>query len=296
MKIIKIIAVIMASVILCAASGCSKSCEKCNELIEIMNEISECREILDSPEYNGDNEGSAETEGVEDRLVTLREQYTELCNHECTSKVEKVKNKDYNWIDTATGGKYTGEWKGFAPCGSGTYQGENLYPLLHWDREGCTLEYTGDWEYGIPNGYGEYYFYQENMGRATINTFVAYNGEFADGSFEGQGTIVVPYGLNSYFGVAMVMSITSTFSGSRLTGDAEYYVYNDEGELYDHGYVNRDRKITQSDRADELARQNIEIQRQSEEIIFDFSKETLDRFIKDAFKTNEELLREYSDN
>lgn len=269
----KLMQIFTAATFLCMSSGCAKSCEACEDLKEIVNEINECRTILDSPEYNGNNEGSEETLDEEQNLSALLSQYKTLSKHECDAKVENVKDMEYTWVDNATGGTYTGEWKSFGPSGTGSYVGTNLYPRLYWDREGCTVEYTGEWEYGVPNGYGKYSYYQGEMGMATVNKAMEYEGDFVDGAFEGNGTLTVPYGLNSYFNVNMSMNITGTFSKNNLVGENEYYVYDSEGNLFDHGYVDERRTIIQSERADKYEEeQRKENERITQEVYKEFGK------------------------
>lgn len=273
--VIAVIAVLVIAVLIILISGSSrsKSCEACDELIEIQKEIGECRDILNSPEYNGDNEGSLETVDTENKLNLLLGQYETLSKHECDASITNVKNQEYIWVREATLGTYTGEWKSFGPCGTGTYSGSNPYQSLYWDSGDGVLEYSGEWEYGVPNGYGKYCYYQESMGRASVNYSIAYEGEFVDGKFNGQGTLTEPYGLNSYFNVNMQMSITGTFSGGKLTDSAEYVVYDSNGELYDRGYVDKNRSIIQSVRAD---KQKEEVDRQTKETLGELGKSIWD--------------------
>lgn len=269
MNIKKIIALISAAVILNMASGCSKSCEICDEVVSLRNDITKCREILNASEVDG----SKETLDTEKQLTALLGQYATLSKHECDAEVENVKNMEYDWIEASLSGKYTGEWKSFCPCGTGSYTGSDPYSRLHWDSSGGILEYTGEWEYGVPNGHGEYAYYQEKSGVASVNMLIEYEGEFVNGKFDGQGTLTVPYGLNSYFNVNMLMIITGTFSDGGLTGNAGYVVYDGEGNLYDRGYVDKSRVIIQSDRADQHEK---EVEQQTKDILGDIGRGIFD--------------------
>lgn len=262
---------LIISIIFCMSSGCSKSCETCEGLAEVMAEIAECKEIINAPENTGENEGSLESLEAEKRLDSLLGQYVTLSKHDCSMPIEKVSNKEYNWIATDTVGTYTGEWKSFGPCGSGTYQ---------YEENGRILEYAGDWEYGVLNGHGEYITYKKYEGRAVANYYLEYEGDFVDGRFSGEGTITEPYGLNSYFETELLMTISGTFSDSSLTGSAEYVVYDNEGNLFDFGYVDKNRIIIQSERKEQYEER---VQKQTDDAINTFASEFA-KIIGEAFR------------
>ena len=272
MKIKKIMVVIVAAVILNVASGCEKSCEICDEVASLRSDIKGCRDKLHSGELGDGTKAALE---VEKQLTSLLGQYATLSKHECGAKVENVKNKEYEWIEAGMLGTYTGEWKVFGPSGTGSYKGTNPYFPTNLDHSGDIIEYSGEWEYGVPNGYGEYVCYHEKDGLPTLNGITKYEGEFVSGKFEGQGTISLPYDRerDEYLNITKLMIITSTFSGGELTGNAEYVVYDDDGNLYDRGYVDKNRIIIQSER---LEQQRKEAEQQTKDTLGDIGRSIFD--------------------
>lgn len=270
MKIKKIMAVIAVAVVLNMASGCKKSCEICDEVASLRSDIKGCRDKLCSGELGDGTKAAFE---VEKQLTSLLGQYATLSKHECGAEVENVKNKEYYWIESGMLGTYTGEWKVFGPCGTGTYKGTNPYfpKSLNLDHSGDIIEYSGEWEYGVPNGYGEYLCYHEKNGLPTNNGLVGYEGEFVGGKFEGQGTLTLPYDRerDENLDITKLMIITSTFSGGELTGNAEYVVYDDDGNLYDRGYVDKNRIIIQSERSEQ---QRKEAEQQTKDTLGDIGR------------------------
>lgn len=245
MNMKKITAAFLAVFVLGAMTSCSKKCETCEGIADLLAQIDECYEIMNAPENSGDNEGSRKGIEAEDRLESLYNQYLTLRKHDCEMPIEHVKNKEYFWYGAKCKGTYTGDWKSFAPSGSGTYK---------YTSDKLFFEYTGEWEYGSPNGIGKYVTYQLSTDGNPIKNYycIEYEGGFDDSKFSGEGTMKTPYPLNSNFGVDYMMTFSGTFSDNRLTSREEYVVYDNDGNFYDHGRLDSEWQIVQSDRMDQL--------------------------------------------
>ena len=195
--------------------------------------------------YNNSIENPKEGDTIYDqlniKLVELEENmYYSIRNHECSA--ETITVEDYPYVCGTYYGTYTGEWKGIAPCGKGTFNGTKLYDdeSVFKDKkkeEGKeynknrrkyeSYSYTGEWSGGLPDGQGAYCYrcYPEDQS--------AYFEEYYEGGMnankrDGEGTLTV-FRDGPYFKNEKVYYGKGQYRKGILQKKVNYAVYDDEG-------------------------------------------------------------------
>ena len=182
---------------------------------EIVEQCSTCGYALNSlielcalgTEYGFDKE----------ELMAVSNRKCEEMQHNCTADILQVENVPY--VYRCCYGKYTGEWQGGGPSGTGTFVGKDK---LTDD----VISYTGEWAYGLPNGVGELYI--ENFLNHGNN--VTYYGNLKNGMRNGTGY------MQEYIpGYGYMVYGETVFTNDVLAQETEVEVFDkDTGEIKEY--------------------------------------------------------------
>ena len=141
--------------------------------------------------------------GLREYLKETQDRLAEVAQHDCDAKVEQVENYPYvcnNYI-----GFYTGDWKGSAPCGKGTFNGRILIGTFEdqpslgsyidntlTNNYNINMIYSGDWKGGLPNGTGLTIKMTTAKDPSDFIRYVQemYYGDYKNGLLNGNATVM----------------------------------------------------------------------------------------------------------
>ncbi len=211
--------VLAAAVLLLRWIGQSRSCETCNEILGLQEEL------LSVLAENEDNSLTMDDyDRWEIKVSALSSEIQMLKDHECSMPIRKV--KDHAYFYGRYEGTYTGEWKSTAPCGEGVFSGE----YQEGSRQ-AVLTYSGEWAAGAPNGEGSLMEYEgySNMGGECNWLTRLYEGTFVNGALTGSGWSCRESSTGDRYEY-----YDGVYQNGMLEGQANFLQYLDGG-LYDKG-------------------------------------------------------------
>lgn len=183
--------------------------------------------------------------GLREYLKETQDKLAEASEHDCDAKVEQVENYPYvcnNYI-----GFYTGDWKGSAPCGKGTFNGRILIGTFEdqpnlgsyidntlTNNYNINMIYSGDWKGGRPDGTGLTIKMTTAKDPSDFIRYVQemYYGDYKNGSLNGNATVMNVFNRTDITeGERITYFDEGNYVDGVLQGTVDFAQYDDQGLL-----------------------------------------------------------------